>query len=407
MVMNMFNKSLKWLLIACLVGMLTGSASALFLASLDGVTQLRLTHAWLLWLLPLGGACVSYLYYKYGKDAARGNNLLLDRIYDGNGTVPFRMAPLVLFGTLMTHLFGGSAGREGTAVQMGGTLSDGIGRLFKLDSASQRIVIMCGISSGFGSVFGTPIAGAVFGVEVLALGILSYRAVLPCLIASIVGHYVTLAWGVHHHPYSLGIIPAISGMNLLKVAGAAILFGLTAWLFITLTHKLKAWLSKLIPNLMLRSLIGGIVIIALVLAFGTREYLGIGLPLMERAFTESVTPIAFALKALFTTITLSTGFQGGEVTPLFVIGSTLGSALADILSISVPLLAGIGLISVFSGATNTPIASFIMGIELFGMQGTAIVYMLLGCLVAYLCSGYSGIYSSQKPRILFRRRTNK
>ncbi|TCM96157.1 H+/Cl- antiporter ClcA [Paenibacillus sp. BK033] len=399
---NVMKTSFIRLAVAAIVGICTGSASALFLTTLEWATETSMTHTWLLWLLPLGGALVSWLYMQYGKDAAKGNNLLLDRIYGGETAVPLRMAPLVLFGTIVTHLFSGSAGREGTAVQMGGSLAEMIGKRFKLSGAERKIILLCGISSGFGSVFGTPAAGAIFALEVAALGAISLQSILPIFLASYVGHYTTLAWGVHHLHYSMGTVPPISGLLLVKIAGAAVLFGFAALLFVKLTHKLKAWFTKLLPNPMLKSLVGGLIVIAMVYLIGSREYAGLGLPLLQHSFEEASAPLAFLWKTILTSITLGAGFQGGEVTPLFVIGSTLGSALAKLLAVSVPLLAGIGLVSVFSGATNTPLASFILGLELFGLQGCGWLYMLIGCAVAYLCSGAPGIYSAQRSRRYFK-----
>lgn len=385
----------KWLLIAGMVGILSGSASALFLTSLDWVTETRIQKQWLLWLLPAGGALVSLLYLKLGKESGRGNNLIIEQIHSGNGTVPLRMAPLVLLGTLTTHLFGGSAGREGTAVQMGGSLSEWVGKLIRLTPADRKIILMCGISSGFGAVFGTPLAGTLFGLEVLAIGVISYEALLPCFIASYVGHLVTTAWGVKHIHYSIGAVPPLEWLLLAKVVSASVLFGLAAMLFTRLTRWLKLLFSKWFTNPVLKSIIGGFIVIALVYALGTRDYLGLGIPLVQQSFQEAASPLAFLLKTLFTAITLGTGFQGGEVTPLFVIGSTLGSAIAGFIAAPVPLLAAIGFVSVFSGAAKTPIACFIMGIELFGSEGA--IYLFIGCMLAFYCSGRIGIYEAQKP----------
>lgn len=386
---------IKWTILAGLVGLLAGSASAFFLVSLEWAAKTRETYSWLLFLLPFGGMLVSFLYWKYGLNSAKGNNLLIEQAHGAKESIPFRMAPFVLFGTIVTHLFGGSAGREGTAVQMGGAFSEFIGKLFKLDEADRKIIIICGISSGFGSVFGTPLAGTVFGLEVLALGLIRHEAIFPAFVAGFVGDYVTTSlWGVGHQHYEIGSIPVLSFALLLKVIFAAILFGLTSTLFSELTHWLKKQYTKLFPNPMMKSFVGGLVIIGLVYLLGTRKYLGLGLPLIDDAFEGEVSPLTFITKLLFTTLTLGAGYQGGEVTPLFAIGSTLGSSLGDLLHVSIPFLAALGFIGVFCGATNTPIACFLMGIELFGSEAS--LYLFLVCIISYLFSGHSGIYTSQQ-----------
>ncbi|MBM7702832.1 voltage-gated chloride channel family protein [Metabacillus iocasae] len=395
--MNLVFYLVKWTLLSGIVGVLAGSASAFFLVSLDWATSAREANAWLLFLLPVGGVFVSFLYWKYGLNAAKGNNLLIEQAYGASESVPFRMAPLVLVGTIVTHVFGGSAGREGTAVQMGGAFSEAVGKLFKLDAIDRKIIIICGISSGFASVFGTPLAGTVFGLEVLALGLIRHEALFPAFMAAFIGDFVTTAWGVHHHSYEIGAIPSVSAFLFLKIGFAAILFGLTATLFSKLTHQLKNHLTRLMPNPMIKSFIGGLLIIALVYIVGTRDYIGLGIPLIDDAFAGDVSPFAFITKLLFTSITLGAGYQGGEVTPLFVIGSTLGSSLGDVLNVSVPFLAALGFIGVFCGATNTPIACFIMGIELFGAEAS--FYLFFVCIVSYLFSSHTGIYTSQKVAI--------
>ncbi|WP_338551406.1 chloride channel protein [Paenibacillus sp. KS-LC4] len=389
---------LIWLSIAASTGVLTGASSALLLALLEAATNQRLTHPWLLWLLPLGGAMVSYIYMKHGRDAGKGNNLVLEQLHAEEGAVPLRMAPLVLFGTMITHLFGGSAGREGTAVQMGGSLASYIGRLCKLGGIERKMLLICGISGGFGSVFGTPLAGAIFSLELLAIGLVPYWLLLPALAAGFTGHAVALGLGTHHSHYAIGSLPSFNMHLLLSILLASVLFGLMARLFIVLTHKLKALFSHYFPNLAIKSFVGGLLIVLLVYILGTRDYLGLGLPLMEQAFHEALSPLAFLLKMLFTAVTLGAGFQGGEVTPLFVIGSALGSALGGLLSVSVPLLAGIGFVAVFGSAANTPLAAAIMGMELFGLD--AFPYLLLGCFVSYLFSGHTGIYWSKRTHRL-------
>jgi len=391
----LWSSFLKWIVLGGAVGVLSGTASAFFLHGLDFVTKLRLQHGWLLFLLPLGGALVSYLYMKFGKNSAKGNNLILEQIGEGQETIPLRMAPLVLFGTLVTHLLGGSAGREGTAVQMGGSLAEWFGKMIRIDAADRKILLMCGISGGFGSVFGTPLAGTVFGLEVIAIGLISHRALLPCFSAAFVGDLVaTHVWKVHHLHYQIGRVPGIELPIVLKVVIASVLFGLVSLLFSELTHALKRRFAAMFPNAAIKSAVGGALVILLVAVVGTRDYLGLGIPLIQDSFQGEVSPLAFLWKLLFTSLTLGTGFQGGEVTPLFAIGATMGHSLAAIFGLYAPFLAALGFIGVFCGATNTPIACFIMGIELFGSD--AAVYLFIACLVSYLFSGHTGIYTSQR-----------
>ncbi|WHY22017.1 voltage-gated chloride channel family protein [Paenibacillus sp. G2S3] len=390
----LWSTFIKWIVLGSVVGFLSGTASAFFLKSLDYVTDVRLEHPWLLYLLPLGGVLVSFLYMRYGKNSAKGNNLILEQIQDGNETIPLRMAPLVLFGTLVTHLFGGSAGREGTAVQMGGSLAEWFGKLIKISPLDRKILLMCGISGGFGSIFGTPLAGTLFGLEVVTIGLISQRALLPCFVASFVGDLVTTRfWGVHHTHYVVNEFPALSLMIILKVVLASVIFGIVSMLFSELTHFLKRTFTAMISNPMIKGAVGGLIIIALVFLVGSRDYLGLGIPLIKDSFEGDVSPFAFLWKLIFTAFTLGTGFQGGEVTPLFAIGATLGNALAGILHVYGPFLAALGFIAVFCGATSTPIACFLMGIELFGSEGA--VYMFIACVVSYLFSGHSSIYTSQ------------
>lgn len=397
---------MKWIALGGAAGILTGTASAFFLTALDYVTEQRLHSPWLLFMLPLGGVLVSWLYFRYGLNSAKGNNLLLEQIRDtadaaapgpeaGYERIPLRMAPLVLVGTLVTHLFGGSAGREGTAVQMGGSLAEALGRLVRLSPLDRKVLLMCGISGGFGSVFGTPLAGTVFALEVAAFGTLSHAALLPGFISAWVGDLVTTRlWGVQHVHYSPGIIPAVETVAVLKVVAAAVLFGLASRTFSKLTHGMKRLYARWLANPLLRSAVGGLVVIALVLAAGTRDYLGLGLPLIAGSFQDEVSPFAFLWKLVFTAATLGAGFQGGEVTPLFAVGATLGHSLAGILHLPVPFLAALGFIAVFSGAANTPLAAVLMGIELFGSEGA--VYIFLACTVSYLFAGHTGIYASQR-----------
>jgi H+/Cl- antiporter ClcA len=371
---------------------LAGTASAVFLVALDWVTAWREAHAWVIWLLPAGGFLVGASYHYWGESVVKGNNLLLEEIQNPRRTVPLRMAPLVLFGTLATHLFGGSAGREGTAVQMGGTLADQLTRWLRLRPRDRRLLLVAGISAGFASVFGTPLAGAVFGREVLLIGRLRYDAILPSFLAAAAADFVTRAWGVNHAHYPQLAAPPLAPVALLLAVGAGILFGLTARGFATLTHAVARQFRR-IAYPPLRPVVGGALVALAVAALGTTKYIGLGIATIVAAFQAPLPPQDFLLKLALTALTLGCGFKGGEVTPLFFIGAALGSALALVLPLPVALLAGMGFVAVFAGAANTPLACTLMGVELFGAAPG--IYLGLACVAAYLFSGHTGIYGSQ------------
>ena len=402
----------RWTIILIPLSAVVGSLVALFLWLLDLVTQYRYAHEWLLYLLPLAGVGIYFLYKLWGKNAEAGNNLIMEEIHEPGGGVPARMTPLVFVTTIATHLFGGSAGREGTAVQMGGSIAGVFGRLFRLSGDELRILLMAGISAGFGAVFGTPVAGTVFALEVLAIGVMRYNALLPCFIASVLADVVTSAWGIHHVHYSVtAVLPAgpmpflhINVYLLLKCIAAGVAFGLAAWCFSMLSHQIKDVAKRLIKTEWLIPVAGGLIIIGLCFALGTTDYLGLGVTgrnansvsIVNAFHIGGVTNWSWMWKLLFTAITLSTGFKGGEVTPLFFIGAALGNTVALLCGAPVDLFAAMGFIAVFAGATNTPLACTLMGIELFGGEYT--LYFTVACFTAYYFSGNTGIYTAQRGR---------
>lgn len=383
-------------MLAVVIGVLAGLASAGFLTALTYVTALFGAYPWVLWLLPVIGVGIAWVYQRYGTYASAGNNLILEQIHEPQSPgVPLRMFPLVLVSTLLTHLGGGSAGREGTAVQMGGSIAAALARMLRVDARDTRVLLMSGISAGFGSVFGTPLAGTVFGMEVLAIGGMRYVALIPCLIAACVGDWTVRALGVPHAHYHIAAIPALSPLLLAKIGIAAAAFAAASALFSDITHTIDHYSKKYLPQPLVRVAVGGCVVIALTLLSGTYAYNGLSLPLLQAAFVSGGVPTwGFALKLLFTAVTIGFGYKGGEVTPLFVIGAMLGASLAIVLQVPVDFMAALGFIAVFAAAANTPLACIFMGVELFGSE---VMLLCAVCtLLAYTMAGHRGIYTAQR-----------
>jgi len=383
----------KWVFICLLLGAVAGSVSAFFLTSLEWATNYRESHLWIIWLLPIGGFIIGLSYHLYGNEVVKGNNLLLEEFHSPKKIIPFKMAPLVLFGTIVTHLFGGSAGREGTAVQIGGAIADQFTKILKLSKRDRQILLIAGISAGFASVFGTPLAGGIFALEVLVLGRIRLDAIIPSFMGAVFANYFCEIWNVSHTHYHISEVAEMNPINLLWALLAGIIFGLVAMLFSKSTHFWSNLFKKHIKYPPLRPVIGGVILAITIYFMGTTKYIGLGIPTIVDAFDVNLNSYDFLLKVLLTSFTLGAGFKGGEVTPLFFIGATLGNVLIWFIPLPMGLLAGMGFVAVFAGATNTPIACTIMGIELFGIE--AGVFIALACSTAYLFSGHSGVYASQ------------
>lgn len=407
-----FKQLLRWTVVVIPVAIVIGSLVAFFLWLLGWAIHYRFAHPWLLFLLPFAGVLIHFMYQFTGRSAEKGNNLIMEEIHQPGGGVPWQMAPVVLITTVITHLFGGSAGREGTAVQIGGSMAGLIGKWLKLGQAEVKLILTAGVAAGFGAVFGTPLTGAFFALEVLSIGQVKYDALFPALIASLVADVTVSAWGVHHTAYHIEILAKtpylwsdhinLNLLLLLKVIFASALFGLTSYVFSILVHEIKTFFLSLVSRKWLIPFLGGLIIIALTYLLGKPDYLSLG---VDPQYPGAVTiPSAFHAggsdtwswfwKTIFTTVTLGTGFKGGEVTPLFYIGATLGNTLSMLLNAPVSLFAALGFIAVFAGATNTPLACTFMGIELFG--GEHALLFAVACFTAYFFSGHSGIYIAQR-----------
>jgi H+/Cl- antiporter ClcA len=374
---------------------LCGGASAAFLWLLEWVTQFRTHHETVVYTLPLAGLAIGWIYERFGQPIKAGNNLVIDTIHDEGPEIPVRMAPMVLVGTVLTHVFGGSAGREGTAVQMGASITDWVSHRLGVSKHVRRQLLAAGVAGGFGSVFGTPVAGAVFGLEFIVLGRIEYDALAPALVAAIVGDMTTRGLGIAHTHYPAASHLALTPLLLLKWLAFAASIALVTTIFIELTHLIKKICESYVPRLPVRMFLGGLVVVGLWRLVGTSDYLGLGVPMIVRAFVDPSFPAyAFALKLLFTAVTLGAGFLGGEVTPLFFVGAALGSVLARMLGIPLELGAGVGLAAVFAASSNTPLALSIMAMELFGAP--VVPHVVIVCVLAYLLTGHRSIYPAQR-----------
>ena len=380
----------KWMILAVLVGGCGGVIGALFHIGVEEATLLREHRPWLLYLLPVAGLLITALYRLTGVYGV-GTNVVLESVHEGK-KIPFPLLPAIFFGTILTHLCGGSAGREGAALQMGGHIGRYVGKLLRFDDKDKRLATLCGMSALFSALFGTPLTAAVFALEVISVGVLYYAAFVPCIVSALVAYGVSLTFGVHPTRFTIAV-PAVDAMVLVRTAVLAVLCALVSILFCETLHRTEH-LACCVKNPYLRAVVGGCVIIAATMALGTTAYNGAGMEVITKAVEQGqAQPWDFALKMLFTAVTIGCGFKGGEVVPTLFVGSTFGCAIAPLLGLPAGFSGAIGMVAVFCGAVNCPMASIILSIELFGAEGLSC--FALACAIGYVLSGYRGLYSSQ------------
>ncbi|TAF83196.1 MAG: chloride channel protein [Sphingobacteriales bacterium] len=381
---------IKCVFISSVLAILVGLASAVFLYSLHWATQYRQHHLWLVGLLPIGGFLVGLLYHYYGKNIGGGNKVWLNASQQPGQTVPFKMAPFVYLGTMISHFLGASAGREGTALQMATAISYQLAKPLKISASEKKILLTAAIAAGFGSVFGTPYAGAVFALEIALVGRFRYKAFFPAFLSGMFAHIICTLFGVEHTNYTVVVLPPITFLTLMYCVIAGLAFGLCAWLFC----KNMLWLSGIFTSTIkyapLRPFIGGVLIASAVFLMDSTTYIGLGIPTISASFGQPLPTYTFALKMVFTIVTLSAGFKGGEVTPLFFIGATLGNALVCFIPLPMGILAAMGFVAVFAGASKAPLACIVLGVEMFGFSSGC--FIALASVISYFVSGSSGIY---------------
>lgn len=385
--------AVKWVVFSILSGVLVGLIGIAFYIGMAYVTEERLSHPWLILLLPAGGLVIVGLYHIFKDEHDEGTNLVLSAIHSGR-EIPLRMAPLIFLSTLITHLFGGSAGREGAALQLGGSIGNSLGRLFRFDEKDQHIMIMCGMSAAFSALFGTPMAAAIFSMEVVSVGIMHYSALVPCVISALVAHGLALACHIEPPFYSISELPAFTPWSAAKISLLAVLCALVSMLFCVALHQSERLYRHFLKNEYFRIAVGGCIIILLTALVGDQTYNGTGVDTIASCFNGGGAPEAFLLKILFTALTLAAGYKGGEIVPSFFIGASFGCLFGELMGFSPSLCTAVGMTAVFCGVTNCPITSLLISFEMFGMEGMP--YFLLSIALSYMLSGYYGLYRSQK-----------
>ncbi|MBE6071329.1 MAG: chloride channel protein [Clostridium butyricum] len=384
---------IRWVTTAAVTGLFGGVIGSLFHISVQCATNFRISNDWVVFMLPIGGIIIISIYKLLKLDNNVGTNLVIESIRT-DGKVPFAMAPLIFISTVITHLFGGSAGREGAALQLGGSIGSQIGNILKLDEKDMHLITLCGMSGVFSALFGTPLTATFFAMEVISVGIIYYSSFIPCIVSSIVAYEVSLFFGLEPVCFTLEYIPELSLDNMIKIAILGALCAVVSIIFCRSLHKTSKLVNTKIKNDYLRIILGGVAIVILTIIVGSRDYNGAGMDIIANAINGNAKFEAFILKIVFTSITISVGYKGGEIVPTFFIGATFGCVAAKFLGIDPGFGAAIGLISLFCGVANTLISSIVLSIELFGANG--VMLFSIACGVSYMLSGYYSLYSSQK-----------
>ena len=385
----------KWFIPSIIVGLAVGVVGAVFGKALSFATTFRTGHPFMVLLLPIAGLLLVFVYNITKMSDDKGTNTII-LAARAESEVKFRQAPLIFIATFITHLFGGSAGREGAALQIGGALVSPLKKLFKMDEHDGSILIMCGMSAGFAALFGTPVASAVFAVEVTIVAAAQYFALVPCMISGVTSAMTAKALGAEAESFIVSGVPTLSAENAVQML-LVIVLGMAcaavSVLFCSVIHKSGELYAKYIKNPYFRIAAGGLIVAVLTVLLGTTDYNGAGMDVIKRAFTGDADPMAFLLKMLFTALTLGCGFKGGEIVPTLFVGSTFGCAAGALLGLPAGFAAALGITGLFCGMTNCPLTSLLISVELFGADGL-LCYAVV-CAVSYVCSGYRGLYSSQ------------
>lgn len=383
----------KWLILGTAAGFIVGGVGVGFSLLLSLAEEAYHSVSWLIFLLPVCGVVIAAMYRYIGREPDRGADFAIAAVR-ANRDMPFRMVPLIFIASALTQLFGGSAGREGAALEIGGGVAMLAGRKIKLDSKDARVLTMCGMAAAFAALFGTPVACAVFSMEVISVGVMYYAAIVPCLVAALISTWLGNLCHLHRPFFVAGGVPELSPVPVLKAILIGVLCALISMLFCFVVQKTAALFRKYLKNNMLRALVGGLLVMGLTLLVRTRDYSGSGMNLIEDAFTGVSRPEAFLLKMIFTALTIGSGFKGGEIIPTLCVGATFGNVFGGLIGLDPSFGAAMGMTAVFCGVTNCPLTSILLGVEMVGVQ--SLPYTAIACAVSYMLSGYYGLYGEQK-----------